>query len=85
MGNTVYNSLLIDGCVGERTKAIDAHRVFLERRGPEAAWNGVVLLRELRTQGFTHRKGCVEVASSQPPSAPYESPQGRRQSTHHHP
>ena len=54
-------------------------------RGPEAAWNGVVLLRELRTQGFTHRKGCVEVASSQPPSAPYESRQGRRQSTHHHP
>lgn len=34
-------------------KAIDAHRVFLERRGPEVGWNGVVLLRELRTQGFT--------------------------------
>ena len=35
------------------TKAIDAHRVFLERRGPEVGWNGVVLLRELRPQGFT--------------------------------
>jgi transposase len=34
-------------------KAIDAHRPFLERRGPEVGWNGVVLLRELRTQGFT--------------------------------
>ena len=33
--------------------AIDAHRPFLERRGPEVGWNGVVLLRELRTQGFT--------------------------------
>lgn len=34
-------------------KAIDAHRPFLERRGPEVGWNGAVLLRELRTQGFT--------------------------------
>lgn len=34
-------------------KAIDAHRVFLERRGPEVGWNGMVLLRELRAQGFT--------------------------------
>jgi len=34
-------------------KAIDAHRPFLERRGPEVGWNGVVLLRELRIQGFT--------------------------------
>ena len=34
-------------------KAIDAHRVFLARRGPEVGWNGVVLLRELRMQGFT--------------------------------
>ena len=34
-------------------KAIDAHRVFLTRRGPEVGWNGIVLLRELRTQGFT--------------------------------
>jgi len=34
-------------------KAIDAHRPFLERRGPEVSWNGVVLLRELRTQGFS--------------------------------
>lgn len=34
-------------------RAIDAHRPFLERRGPEVGWNGVVLLRELRTQGFT--------------------------------
>jgi transposase len=33
-------------------KAIDAHRLFLERRGPEVGWNGAVLLRELRTQGF---------------------------------
>ena len=35
------------------TKAIDAHREFLTRRGPEVGWNGRVLLRELRTQGFT--------------------------------
>jgi len=34
-------------------KAIDAHRGFLERRGPEVGWNGMVLLRELRAQGFT--------------------------------
>jgi transposase len=34
-------------------KAIDAYRAFLERRGPEVGWNGVVLLRELRAQGFT--------------------------------
>ena len=34
-------------------KAIDTHRPFLERRGPEVGWNGVVLLRELRAQGFT--------------------------------
>lgn len=34
-------------------KAIDAHRPFLERRGPEVGWNGMVLLRELRAQGFT--------------------------------
>jgi transposase len=34
-------------------KAIDVHREFLERRGPEVGWNGIVLLRELRTQGFT--------------------------------
>ena len=34
-------------------KAIDAHREFLQRRGPEVGWNGTVLLRELRTQGFT--------------------------------
>jgi transposase len=36
-----------------RTKAIDAHRLFLERRGPEVGWNGIVLLRELQMQGFT--------------------------------
>src|SRR5688572_4866597 len=35
------------------SKAIDAHRPFLERRGPEVGWNGVVLLRESRAQGFT--------------------------------
>ncbi len=34
-------------------KAIDAHRPFLERRGPEVGWNCVVLLRELQMQGFT--------------------------------
>lgn len=34
-------------------RAIDAYRPFLERRGPEVGWNGVVLLRELRAQGFT--------------------------------
>jgi transposase len=34
-------------------KAIDVYRPFLERRGPEVGWNGVVLLRELRAQGFT--------------------------------
>jgi transposase len=36
-----------------RLKAIDAYRPFLARRGPEVGWNGIVLLRELRTQGFT--------------------------------
>jgi transposase len=36
-----------------RTKAIDAHRLFLQRRGPEVGWNGIVLLRELQLQGFT--------------------------------
>ena len=34
-------------------KAIDAYREFLMRRGPEVGWNGIVLLRELRAQGFT--------------------------------
>ena len=34
-------------------KAIDAHRPFLTRRGPEVGWNGAVLLRELQAQGFT--------------------------------
>jgi len=36
-----------------RPKAIDAYRPFLEGRGPEVGWNGRVLHRELRTQGFT--------------------------------
>ena len=36
-----------------RLKAIDAYRTFLERRGPEVEWNGIVLHRELRAQGFT--------------------------------
>ena len=36
-----------------RAKAIDAYRLFLARRGPEVGWNGMVLHRELRTQGFT--------------------------------
>lgn len=34
-------------------KAIDAYRPFLEPRGPEVGWNGVLLLSELRAQGFT--------------------------------
>ena len=41
-------------------KAIDAHQAFLARRGPEVGWNGVALLRELRTQGFT---AAYQVAS----------------------
>jgi transposase len=36
-----------------RRKAIDAYQVFLVQRGPEVGWNGRVLLRELRGQGFT--------------------------------
>ena len=36
-----------------QAKAIDAYRLFLARRGPEVGWNGMVLHRELRTQGFT--------------------------------
>lgn len=36
-----------------RAKAMDAHQTFLVQRGPEVDWNGRVLLRELRAQGFT--------------------------------
>ena len=36
-------------------KAIDAHRPFLKRRGPEVGWNGVVLLRELRLRNSATR------------------------------
>jgi transposase len=36
-----------------RPTAVDPYRPFLAQRGPEVGWNGIVLLRELQTQGFT--------------------------------
>ena len=38
------------GCTRKRSTR---YRPFLERRGPEVGWNGMVLLRELQSQGFT--------------------------------
>src|SRR2546427_302134 len=38
---------------GERRRAIDAFVTFIDRRGPEVGWNGVVLHRELAALGFT--------------------------------
>jgi transposase len=38
--------------VGERPRAIDRYAGFIERRGPEVGWNGVVLHRELVALGF---------------------------------
>jgi transposase len=38
---------------GERCRAIDAFVTFMDQRGPEVGWNGVVLHRELATLGFT--------------------------------
>jgi len=38
---------------GERRRAIDAFVTFIDRRGPEVGWNGVVLHRELTALGFT--------------------------------
>ena len=42
---------------GERRRAIDAFVTFIDRRGPEVGWNGVVLHRELAALGFT---GCYQ-------------------------
>jgi transposase len=38
---------------GERRRAIDAFATFIDRRGPEVDWNGVVLHRELAALGFS--------------------------------
>jgi transposase len=38
---------------GPRPRAIDAFVRFIDRRGPEVGWNGVVLHRELTALGFT--------------------------------
>jgi transposase len=38
---------------GERPRAIDPYIEFIERRGPEVDWNGVVLHRELVALGFS--------------------------------
>ena len=38
---------------GERPRAIDPYLQFIERRGPEVGWNGVVLHRELVALGFS--------------------------------
>src|SRR5216684_3882062 len=38
---------------GERPRAIDPYIEFIERRGPEVGWNGVVLHRELVALGFS--------------------------------
>jgi hypothetical protein len=37
---------------GERPRAIDPYIEFIEQRGPEVGWNGVVLHRELVALGF---------------------------------
>ena len=54
---TVRRWLLIGGWQprqgGERPRAIDPYIEFIERRGPEVGWNGVVLHRELVVQGFS--------------------------------
>jgi transposase len=38
---------------GARPRALDPYLPFIERRGPEVNWNGVVLYRELVGLGFT--------------------------------
>ncbi len=38
---------------GERARALDGYTAFLDGRGPEVAWNGQVLHRELQGLGFT--------------------------------
>ncbi len=38
---------------GERPRAIDPYVQFIEQRGPEVDWNGVVLHRELVALGFS--------------------------------
>jgi transposase len=35
-----------------RPRVIDRYASFIEQRGPEVGWNGVVLLRELKSLGF---------------------------------
>jgi transposase len=37
---------------GGRRRGLDAFRSFIEQRGPEVGWNGVVLHRELQGLGF---------------------------------
>jgi transposase len=38
---------------GARPRALDPYLPFIERRGPEVSWNGVVLYRELVSLGFS--------------------------------
>ena len=38
---------------GERRRAIDPYIEFVDQRGPEVGWNGVVLHRELMALGFS--------------------------------
>ena len=40
---------------GSRPRALDPYLPFIERRGPEVNWNGVVLYRELVGLGFARR------------------------------
>ena len=48
---------------GERPRAIDPYIEFIEQRGPEVNWNGVVLHRELAAMGFSGRWGSAAVIS----------------------
>lgn len=38
---------------GKRRRALDVFAGFIEQHGPEVGWNGSILLRDLRSQGFT--------------------------------
>src|SRR5262245_37404740 len=38
---------------GRRRRELDAFTTFIEARAPEVGWNGAVVQRELRAQGFT--------------------------------
>jgi putative ATPase subunit gpP of terminase len=44
---------------GGRRRGLDAFRSFVEQRGPEVGWNGVVLHRELQGLGFAGGYLCA--------------------------